>query len=268
MAQILCLLALSTKEMKEGRISGSIHSIFCFVADDETERFMNRILGRTDVEDALKRLDVLTMEENLMTAARNLEVTHRVDVNVVATQEVIHDVDDNVKETKELTRGVRENVITIDDNVKVTRHGAQTLSTSSYISPNRGCDKQRLMNNNVRSNLVVSSPIVTTEAHSQGTSYGGSFENGSLLRIPPSIIILPVTSNTKERRCGSSRVTISKSGRRMARYCGSVAIVCFSLFTSLSLPLMFFPGFQRALARVSFGMQLPNDSRYKKLIAS
>ena len=91
------------------------------------------------MEDALERLDMLTKEENLMTTARNLEVTHRVDVNVMATQElthrvddkvatieeVIHDVDGDVKETKELTRDARDNVVTIGDNVKVTRHGAR-----------------------------------------------------------------------------------------------------------------------------------------------
>jgi hypothetical protein len=37
--------------------------------------------GKTDLEDAIQRLDVLTKEENLMTAARNLEVTHCVDVH-------------------------------------------------------------------------------------------------------------------------------------------------------------------------------------------
>ena len=138
MAQVLSVLALSTKEMKEIRISGPIHSIFSLIADYETEKFVKRIAGRTDVEDALQRLDVLTKEESLMTAARNLEVTHRVDANVMATQELthhvdakvttieeaIHDVDGDVKETKELTRDVRDNVVTIDNNVKVTRHGA------------------------------------------------------------------------------------------------------------------------------------------------
>jgi len=117
MAQVLSVLALSTKQMKQRSISGSIRPILSSMADYETEKFMKRITGRTDVEDALERLDVLTKEENLMTAARNLEVTHRVDVNVMATQEVIHDVDDNIKETKELTRDVH-------DNVKVTRQGA------------------------------------------------------------------------------------------------------------------------------------------------
>ena len=118
MAQVLSILALSTKEMKEMRISGSIRQIFSFMADYDTEKFMKRIVGRTDVEDALQRLDMLTKEECLMTAARNLEVTHRVDVNVMATQDAIHEVDGNVKETKELTRDVR-------DNVKVTRHGTR-----------------------------------------------------------------------------------------------------------------------------------------------
>jgi hypothetical protein len=153
------------------------------------------------MEDALQRLDVLTKEEGLMTATRNLEVTHRVDVNVMTTQElthhvddkvttieeVIHDVDGNVQETKELTRDVRDNVVTIDDNVKVTRHGTPNHSTFSYISLTHACQlwKQQLMNNNVRSTLVFSSPIVITEAYSQGISYGGTFENGSPLRIPP-----------------------------------------------------------------------------------
>jgi len=133
MAQVLSVLALSTKEMKQRTISESIHPISSFLADYETEKLMKRIAGRTDVEDALERLDMLTKEENLMTATRNLEVTHRVDVNVMATQdkvttieEVIHDVDGNVKEANELTRDVRDNVITIDDNVKVTKHGARS----------------------------------------------------------------------------------------------------------------------------------------------
>ena len=114
MAQVLSVLALSTKEMKERRISASICLISPFIADYETEKFMKRLVGRTDVEDALARLDMLTKEENLMTVARNLEVTHRVDVNVTATQELTHDVDDKVTAIKEVIHHV-------DDNAKATR---------------------------------------------------------------------------------------------------------------------------------------------------
>ena len=277
MAQVLSVLALSTKEMKDMRISESTHSIFSSMADYETERLVKRIAGRTDVEDALQRLDLLTKEESLMTAARNLEVTHRVDVNVMATQEathrveeVIHDVDGNVKETKELTRDVHDNVITIDDNVKVTRHGVPN-SFQVFIRFTNLCLSvvEKAIDEQQRSlHLVVLSSLHIAEAYSQGVSYGRSFENGSPLRIPPSIITPRATSSMRERQCGSSRVTNSTSGRRTVRCCGSAAIVCFFFLVSLSLPLRSFPGFQRALERVFFGMYRPNDSNHIKLRVS
>ena len=86
MAQVLSVLALSTKEMKERRISESICSIFSFITDYETEKFMKRLVGRTDVEDGLARLDMLTKEENLMTTARNLEVTQSIHDDIKLTK--------------------------------------------------------------------------------------------------------------------------------------------------------------------------------------
>ena len=106
MAQVLSILALATKEMNERRISEPIHRIYIFLADDEVEKFFKRIIGRTDIEDALQRLDTLTKEESLMTAARNLEVTHHVDDNVAAVKELTQDVRDNVKVVEKVTRRV------------------------------------------------------------------------------------------------------------------------------------------------------------------
>jgi hypothetical protein len=77
MAQVLSILALSTKAMKERRISELMDSIFLSLADYVAEKFLKRLVGRKDVEDALVRLDTLTKEEALMTAARNLEVAHQ-----------------------------------------------------------------------------------------------------------------------------------------------------------------------------------------------
>jgi hypothetical protein len=45
---------------------------------------VKKLLGRNDVEDALKRLDTLTMEEARMAIAENLKVTNRVDNKVTA----------------------------------------------------------------------------------------------------------------------------------------------------------------------------------------
>ena len=54
-------------------------------------------MGKTDVEDALLRLDSLTREESLMVAARNLEVAHRVDGNVEAIRVLAENIDDKLQ---------------------------------------------------------------------------------------------------------------------------------------------------------------------------
>ena len=67
------------------------------MANHETEAVLKTLVGRTDIEDALQQLDTLTKEEALMTATRNLEVTHQVKV-------LAHDVQDKMKVTKEGAR--------------------------------------------------------------------------------------------------------------------------------------------------------------------
>ena len=84
MAQILSILALSTKAMTERRTSGLIHGI-CpsqALADYGSEKFLKKLMGRTDVEDALLRLDLLTKEESLMAVAKILEVADRIEDDV------------------------------------------------------------------------------------------------------------------------------------------------------------------------------------------
>ena len=61
-----------------------------FLADCGPEKILKKLMGRTEVEDALSRLDMLTKEESLMAVVRNLGVTHHIDG-------VVHDIDDNVK---------------------------------------------------------------------------------------------------------------------------------------------------------------------------
>ena len=48
------------------------------------ERFVKKLLGKNDIEDALKRLDTLTQEEARMAIAEVLKVTQRVDDKVTA----------------------------------------------------------------------------------------------------------------------------------------------------------------------------------------
>jgi hypothetical protein len=119
---------------------------------------MKKIMGKTDhVADALERLDVLTKEENLMTAARTLEVAQHADDKITIVEEVLQDVNGNVRATQELTYHVDRNVTatkevieeftcelrsdvdvikgdtrSVNDNIRVTKHGAPHL-LSFYI---------------------------------------------------------------------------------------------------------------------------------------
>jgi hypothetical protein len=51
-------------------------------ANRRPEKFLKKLVGRKDIEDALRRLDRLTQEEALMAAAQILNLTHTVDKKV------------------------------------------------------------------------------------------------------------------------------------------------------------------------------------------
>ncbi|KAN0141599.1 hypothetical protein V8E53_000061 [Lactarius tabidus] len=62
MVEVLNVFAIATKEIQQGR----------------TKRYLKKLLGKTEIEDALKRLDKLTQDEARMATAQLLKVTHGV----------------------------------------------------------------------------------------------------------------------------------------------------------------------------------------------
>ena len=62
------------------------------------ERFGKRLIGRSDMEDALKRLDKLTQEEARMATAEVLRATHIIDERVRAIDDRVAGVGDKVAE--------------------------------------------------------------------------------------------------------------------------------------------------------------------------
>jgi len=128
MSQVLSILALSTKEMTNRRISGFNCPVCRFsMANYGVEKILKKLAGRTDVEDVVLQLDRLTKEESLMAVVRNLEVTHRVDGNVEATKVLTEDIDDNVNATKALAEDIGDNVKVIDHDLRITKDGTQRL---------------------------------------------------------------------------------------------------------------------------------------------
>jgi len=61
-----------------------------------SEKFGKRLIGRTEMEDALKRLDKLIQEEVRMVAAQNLKVTHTVDKGMKEVVDTVAAIDDRV----------------------------------------------------------------------------------------------------------------------------------------------------------------------------
>ncbi|KAI0301708.1 hypothetical protein B0F90DRAFT_1917286, partial [Multifurca ochricompacta] len=89
MVEVLGILAIMTKEIKQG----------------STKKYLKKLVGRTDIEDALGRLDKLTHDEALMATAQILKLTHSVGDKVTATANeakvIMQQTANNVDEVKQ-----------------------------------------------------------------------------------------------------------------------------------------------------------------------
>jgi hypothetical protein len=110
MVEVLSILGLATKEVGQGRM----------------KKYGKKLIGRTDMDDALKRLDKLTQEEARMAIAQNLKATHTVDERVrdvantvVAIDDRVARVDDKVASVDDNVKGIDARVAIVDDSVKV-----------------------------------------------------------------------------------------------------------------------------------------------------
>ncbi|KAI0271929.1 hypothetical protein BGY98DRAFT_1179309, partial [Russula aff. rugulosa BPL654] len=82
MAEVLSIIATATKEIKQGR----------------PKKFVKKLLGRNDIDDALKRLDSLTIEEARMAIAEILKVTNRVDNKVTDVTETTANLTESLQQ--------------------------------------------------------------------------------------------------------------------------------------------------------------------------
>jgi hypothetical protein len=90
------------------------------------EKYGKKLIGRTDIEDALKRLDKLTYEEARMATAENLKAMHAVGESVrgvtdrvVAIVNRVAEVGDRVVGVDNRVAGVGDRVASVEDKVRV-----------------------------------------------------------------------------------------------------------------------------------------------------
>ena len=79
MAEVLSILAIATRDIKESRGSELIHRGRPNpVAYSFSEKFVKRLMKKGGIEDALGRLDKLTQDEVRMAVAQNLKIAHQI----------------------------------------------------------------------------------------------------------------------------------------------------------------------------------------------
>ena len=87
-----------------------------------SEKFVKQLVGRTDVEDALQRLEKVTVEEARMAATEALKAIHGVGDKVEDGVQGIHDavkaVESRVRNVEGMIQGVGDMLHGVDERVK------------------------------------------------------------------------------------------------------------------------------------------------------
>jgi len=86
-----------------------------------SEKYLKKLMGKNNIEHALKRLDRLTQEEARMASAQLLEITNAIDERVAGVNERV--------------AGVDERVVGVDERVAGVAHGVDRIERSWF--PNR-----------------------------------------------------------------------------------------------------------------------------------
>ncbi|KAH9044102.1 hypothetical protein EDB83DRAFT_2295245, partial [Lactarius deliciosus] len=100
MIEVLNIFAIATKEMKQSR----------------AKKYLKKLIGKKEIEDALKRLDKLTQEEAHMAAAEILRLTHIITNDGKETKQAVQQLASSVDDMKwnESRKSLREWVFPSD----------------------------------------------------------------------------------------------------------------------------------------------------------
>ncbi|KAH9974187.1 hypothetical protein BJV74DRAFT_782557 [Russula compacta] len=121
--EVLSIVGIAMKEIKQSR----------------AKAYVRKLVGKTEMADALRRLDRLTEEEIRMAAAQGLKATHDVHTSVEGVNNKVQQVDDKVQDVDKNGQGVDDRVRNVDDirdvviDVRTVRDLLSTLSSDSIV---------------------------------------------------------------------------------------------------------------------------------------
>ena len=101
MVEVISILGIVTKEIGQGKTSMPCLFYVSSKADLHAclhvEKFLKKLSGRNDVDDAFQRLDKLAPEEALMAAAETMVITRDIDDTVKVVGKRLMNVDERVE---------------------------------------------------------------------------------------------------------------------------------------------------------------------------
>jgi archaellum component FlaC len=98
-------------------------------------KYVKKLVGRSDIEDALSRLDGLTQDEARMAAAQGLKATREVDDKVETVEGKVQGVDDKVQDVDHKVQGVDDRVRDVDGKIDLVIDGMQlTLNLPAHVT--------------------------------------------------------------------------------------------------------------------------------------
>ena len=130
MVETISLLGIATKEIKQCRISElTLRSSSLPISTHVySENYLTKLIGNTDVDDALQRLDDLTKEEALMASAELLRRTHSINEGVHCVREGMEDVRNQVQGVHGRVESVDEGVQDVRDTVQGVEFGLRRIN--------------------------------------------------------------------------------------------------------------------------------------------
>src|SRR6266852_7211325 len=89
------------------------------LTERRSEKYAKKLIGRTEMEDALKKLDKLTQEEARMAAAQNLKAIHTVDERVKGVGHTVESIDKKVANVDDRVAGADSRMAGVVNQVSV-----------------------------------------------------------------------------------------------------------------------------------------------------
>ena len=132
MVEVISILGIVTKEIRQGRTSMRLPIDIFPRLYLHIEKYLKKLFGRKDVEDALQRLDKLTQEEARMAAAEALTIARGIDDNVRDVDERVKSVDMKIESMDDKVQGVDHKVGSVIQGVLYFHSLPTELSLAFY----------------------------------------------------------------------------------------------------------------------------------------